>query len=223
MKYTGRIFGSIGIFLLHLVYLVYYYWRDGKVEPFDLYTYPLLILYGYWTGKQYDKMKFYSEKDELTGLYNRRFVMKTFEKVTSLAERANSKLFLLVIDCDNFKDINDTYGHHKGDLVLIAIGETLVRSTRKSDIAARWGGDEFLVIGHYKDETGLETVLQRLDTHFQNLSKQINIPVKVSIGSAVYDHDRDLDELIKSADQNMYERKKQRKASIKPEYLAEIK
>lgn len=223
MKYTGRIFGCIGIFLVHMVYLVYYFWRDGKVEPFDLYTYPFLLLYGYWTGKQYDKMKFYSEKDELTGLYNRRFVMKTFEKITSLAERANSKLFLLVIDCDNFKHINDEYGHHKGDLVLTAIGETLVRSTRKSDIAARWGGDEFLVIGHYKDGTGLQSLLHRLDNDFQNLSKQINLPVEVSIGSAVYDHSGDLDELIKSADQNMYERKKQRKALIKTEYFAETK
>lgn len=212
MKCTGRIVITIFAFLLHSMYIVYYFCRDGKIEPFDVYTYPLLIFGGYWTGKQYDKVKFFSEKDELTGLYNRRFVIKSFEKIASLAERANSKLFLLVIDCDNFKLINDRNGHHKGDLILTQIAETLIRSTRKSDIAARWGGDEFLVIGHYKDEAGLQTFLKRLHNDLENLSKQVNVGVSVSIGSAVFpDVSRDLDELIKSADQNMYMYKEQRK------------
>ncbi|MCM3624335.1 GGDEF domain-containing protein [Brevibacillus borstelensis] len=212
MRYTGRIFSSIAIFLVHLVYIIYYFFRDGKVEPFDLYTYPLLIVYGYLMGKQYDKMKFYSEKDELTGLYNRRFVIKTFEKIASLTERANSKLFLMVIDCDNFKQINDKYGHHKGDLVLIKIAETLTKSTRKSDIVARWGGDEFLIIGHYKDEEGLQTLLKRLDNDLEKLSNQISLDVKVSIGSAIFpDQSQDLEELIKTADRHMYECKEQRK------------
>jgi diguanylate cyclase (GGDEF)-like protein len=216
MRYTGRIASTVFVFLLHSMYIAYYFYRDGKVEPFDLYTYPLIILYGYWTGKLYDKVKFYSEKDELTGLYNRRFVINTFEKITSLAQRANSKLFVLVIDCDNFKEINDKYGHLIGDMVLSKIGETLIRSTRKSDIVARWGGDEFLVIGHLKEETGLQIVIERLDNNLENLSKQIDIPVKVSIGSAIYpDHSRDLDELIKSADQNMYEYKGTKKCLIK--------
>ncbi|MFC0212091.1 GGDEF domain-containing protein [Paenibacillus chartarius] len=216
MKYKGRIFITIFAFLLHSMYIVYYFYRDGKIEPFDVYTYPLLIFGGYWTGKQYDKVKFYSEKDELTGLYNRRFVIKSFEKIASLAERAKSKLFLLVIDCDNFKHINDKYGHHKGDLILTQIAETLIRSTRKSDIAARWGGDEFLVIGHYKDEAGLQTFLKRLHNDLENLSKQVNVGVSVSIGSSIFpDVSRDLDELIKSADQNMYMDKEQRKTGVR--------
>lgn len=212
MRYTGRIFSSIAIFLVHLVYIIYYFCRDGKVEPFDLYTYPLLIVYGYLMGKQYDKMKFYSEKDELTGLYNRRFVVKTFEKIASFAERANSQLLLLVIDCDNFKQINDKYGHNKGDQILIAIAETLSKCTRKSDIVARWGGDEFLIIGHYKDEEGLQTLLKRLDNDLEKLSNQISLDVKVSIGSAIFpDQSQDLEELIKTADRHMYECKEQRK------------
>ncbi|GED28659.1 hypothetical protein BAG01nite_47610 [Brevibacillus agri] len=216
MKYTGRIVLTIFAFLLHSMYIVYYFCRDGKVEPFDVYTYPLLIIWGYWTGKQYDKVKFFSEKDELTGLFNRRFVIKSFEKIASLAERANSKLFLLVIDCDNFKHINDDYGHDKGDLILTQIAETLVRSTRKSDISARWGGDEFLVIGHYKDEAGLQTLIMRLHNDLENLSNQVSIEVKVSIGSAIFpDQSRELDELIKSADQNMYMYKEQKKTGVK--------
>ncbi|MEH6937904.1 GGDEF domain-containing protein [Bacillus sp. JJ664] len=208
MNYTGRIFGSLGLFLLHSVYIFYYYLRDKSVEPLDLYSYPFLIMFGYWAGTQYDKVRFYSEKDELTGIYNRRFVMNTYEKITALAERVNSKLFILVIDCDNFKTINDTYGHHNGDMVLSKIAETLVASTRKSDIVARWGGDEFLVIGHYNEEVGLQIVLQRLEENLRYLSNQVKIPIQASIGSAIFPiHSKDLFELIKTADEKMYHSK----------------
>lgn len=197
MSYLGRFFGSLCLFLLHSIYIFYYYYRDNKVEQLDLYSYPLLILLGYWAGKQYDKVRFYSERDVLTGVYNRRFVINDYEKITSLAERTNSKLFVLVIDCDNFKAINDTYGHHKGDMVLTKISEALVSSTRKSDIVARWGGDEFLVIGLYNEEAGLQALVQRLEEHLENLSYQINMPIKASIGSAIFPkHSRDLFELI---------------------------
>ncbi|MEA3319751.1 MAG: GGDEF domain-containing protein [Bacillota bacterium] len=206
MKYTGRIVGSLSLFLLHFVYIFYYYFRDKSVEPLDLYSYPVLILFGYWAGKQYDKVRFFSEKDELTGIYNRRYVMNTYEKITSLAERTNSKLFVLVVDCDNFKTINDTYGHHRGDMVLTMISEILANTTRKSDIVARWGGDEFLIIGHYHEETGIGAVLKKLEDKLENLSNQLKIPVKVSIGSAIYpNQSRDLFELIKIADDKMYQ------------------
>lgn len=208
MKYTGRIFGSLCLFLLHSVYIFYYYFRDKSVEPLDLYSYPFLILFGYWAGKQFDKVRFYSEKDELTGIYNRRFVMNTYEKITSIAERTNSKLYVLIIDCDNFKAINDTYGHHEGDIVLTKISETLVDSTKKSDIVARWGGDEFLVIGLCNEEVGLQTILQRIEERLKNISNQLNIPIEASIGSAIYSkHSKDLFELIKIADDKMYNRK----------------
>lgn len=213
MKYTGRIFASLGMFLLHTTYIVYYYLRDAKIESLDLYSTPFLILVGIWAGLQYDKARFLSEKDMLTSLYNRRFIIKTFEKIASICDRTNSKLFVLIIDCNNFKIINDTFGHQKGDLVLTAIAETLTNSTRKSDIVARWGGDEFLVIGHYKNELGLQAFINRLNNDLGNLSKQINIDVGVSIGSAIFPDDSlDLDELIKTADRNMYKSKEQRKA-----------
>jgi diguanylate cyclase (GGDEF)-like protein len=192
----------------HSLFVIYFSLLFGQLHIVSLLGYFLWFFIGYWIGKQYDKAKYFAEKDPLTNLYNRRFVMNAFEKITSLAERTNSKLFVLVIDCDNFKVINDMYGHQKGDLVLSMIGETLVGMTRKSDIVARWGGDEFLVIGHYKEETGLQTVLQRLEDNLRDLSSRIDIPVIVSIGSAVYpDHNKDLFGLIKMADENMYKRK----------------
>lgn len=209
MKYTGRVIGSLVMFLLHSIYIFYYFWRDKTVEPLDLYSYPFLILCAYWAGKQYDKVKFYSEKDSLTGMYNRRFILSTFKKITYLADKNNNKLFVLVIDCDNFKNINDTYGHHHGDMILKQISEVLIQTTRRKDIIARWGGDEFLVIGYCYNEEDLQPTLQRLEDKLESLSKKANTPIMVSIGSAMYPHhSRDLFDLIKIADHKMYHNKK---------------
>ncbi|WP_203364669.1 GGDEF domain-containing protein [Bacillus sp. REN10] len=211
MKYTGRFIGSLGLFIIHSIYIFYYYVRDKTIEPLDLYSYPFLLAFGYWAGKHYDQVKFYSEKDELTGIYNRRFVMNTYKKFVSLTERTNNQVFILIVDCDNFKMINDAYGHHKGDLILKKIGEILTESIDKNDIAARWGGDEFLVIGRYAEETSLQTIFHSLEEQMRNLSDQVQIPVKVSIGSAIYpNHGKDLFELIKIADSNMYQSKTSR-------------
>lgn len=121
-------------------------------------------------------------------------------------------MFILFIDADNFTEINDSLGHYSRDMVLKMIGEVLVSTTRKSDIVARWGGDEFLIDGHYRDEAGLHTILQRLEDDLRGLSQKIKISVNVSIGSAVFpDHHKDLFELIKIADQNMYHFKMKKK------------
>lgn len=212
MRYTGRMLLGASFFVLHSLYILYYYIRDAHIERLDLYSTPFLILFGIWVGKQFDVVKYVSDRDVLTGLYNRRFVMGSFEKISSLAERTKSKLFVLVIDCDNFKFINDEYGHQVGDEVLTNIGESLVGLMRKSDIVARWGGDEFLVIGYHKEGNGLGIILDRLEECFENLTQKMNVPVKVSIGSAIFPDDhKDLFQLIKIADKNMYMSKSARK------------
>jgi diguanylate cyclase (GGDEF)-like protein len=212
MRYKGRIIAVTLTLVAHTSFVIYFSILNGQTNIMSFLGYFIWFSIGYWTGKQYDKVKYFSDKDPLTNLYNRRFVMNTFEKVTSLAERTNSKLFVLVFDCDNFKDINDKYGHQKGDLVLSMIGETLLGTMRNSDVVARWGGDEFLVLGYYKEELDLQTILKRLEDEIRNLSKQINIPVNVSFGSAIFpNYDKNLFELIKIADENMYKSKLRKK------------
>ncbi len=213
MRYKGRIISVSLAMIAHSSFVIYFSIKFGDVHIVSLLGYPLWFLIAYWTGKQHDLAAYYSEIDPLTNLYNRRFVINSFEKITSLAERTKSKLFVLIIDCDNFKDINDLNGHQKGDMVLSMIGETLVDTTRKSDIVGRWGGDEFIVIGHFKEASGLKIILQRIEENLQNLSNQINIPVMVSIGTAGYpDDSKDLSELIKMADKDMYKSKLTKKA-----------
>ncbi|MBB3111891.1 diguanylate cyclase (GGDEF)-like protein [Paenibacillus phyllosphaerae] len=215
MKYRGRLIASSIILPIHTAYMVYYYFRDGHVDIADLAAYPLLAFLSYWAGLQYDKAVYYSDMDTLTDLYNRRFMIKAFDKIKAFANRMDGNLFLLVIDCDNFKYINDHYGHAKGDQVLSAIGKTLIKSTRDSDLVARWGGDEFVIVGHYKDGgKGLEAMLHRLEGQLAELSGRMKLPISVSIGSAVFPTDgADLDQLLRIADENMYVTKRARKAS----------
>lgn len=213
MKHTGKIIGSLSMLLFHSVYILYYYLRDREVEPLDLYTYPLLIWFGYWAGKQYDKVRFYSEKDELTGTYNRRYILSTFKRLSNLTKKTDRKLYVAIVDCDNFKSINDTYGHQKGDMILTKISKALVETTTKRDAVARWGGDEFLVIGQFDENTEMQTALQKLEDKMKDLSKELEMPITLSIGSAIYpNQSKDLLELIRIADHHMYSSKKSKKA-----------
>jgi diguanylate cyclase (GGDEF)-like protein len=92
-------------------------------------------------------------RDEKTGLYNHRFFKTQFEIELEKAERGKQKLSLIIIDIDFFKKINDTYGHIKADDLLKRLAEVLVEITRKYDIVARFGGEEFLIL---LPETNLE-------------------------------------------------------------------
>jgi diguanylate cyclase (GGDEF)-like protein len=212
MRIKGRVTAVCLVMFFHTAYNVYYFLRDGSVDIADILGYPVLFLISYWSGLQYDKATFYSEKDVLTNLYNRRFMEKNFENSVALSQRLQSKLFVIMIDCDHFKKINDTYGHQTGDSVLKLIASKLMYNTRQCDVAARWGGDEFMVSGHCKEESDLDLILQRLQSDLQFSSSELSIPVTISIGTSVYPDDHtDLFELIKLADQRMYERKLNKK------------
>lgn len=209
MRYFGRLVACCSTLMIHSIYIFYYQFRDGKIELFDLYSTPFLLLVAYWAGLQFDKVRYLSEKDILTGLYNRRFVIKRFKRAMNSKKKGlNTKLTVLVMDCDNFKYINDYYGHDNGDMVLKMISEALVESTRKDDIVARWGGDEFLVIGHYNQEKELQMMLKRFECTLRNLTYLVKKPITVSIGSAVYSNQsQDLFDLMRIADDNMYKQK----------------
>lgn len=215
MKFKGKLYCTVAVFIIHTSHMLYYYFRHGFVDIIEWILYPILLLTAFWLGKRYDLVNFLSERDVLTNLYNRRFVLQTFEKVASVIRRNNAKSFILSIDCNNFKHINDTYGHHTGDKVLREIGKLLNKKTRKSDIAARWGGDEFLLLGQYKNERGLNSLVDRLHNELEELSDRMGFPVSASIGYAVYPDDHTKFEgLMNVADERMYTIKMSQKKSI---------
>lgn len=123
-----------------------------------------------------EKLEQASVTDALTGLHNRRFVNEHIEAEVSMLKRQafeeeaepNSNpesprlLFLMMIDLDGFKAVNDTHGHHAGDRTLLEVKDRLLAGCRKSDAVVRWGGDEFLIIGHARNYEGAEQFAEKI-------------------------------------------------------------
>jgi len=148
--------------------------------------------------------------DQLTGLFNRRYFLSVFEKEFSRALRYNHPASCLMIDIDHFKSINDEYGHHAGDQVLIEISQIMTNCLRKSDTLARWGGEEFIIL---LPETTKENALQvasRLLTSvstftFSALPRQVTVSIGLS-GMPAPDIDTS-ERLIAASDHALYKAK----------------
>ncbi|GIM46263.1 hypothetical protein DNHGIG_18120 [Collibacillus ludicampi] len=141
----------------------------------------------------------------MTELYNRRFVYKTFPKILAKAKKRNQRIQVFIVDVDDFKKINDSFGHEIGDSVLQSISTALLQNTRKTDIVARWGGDEFLIILSCDDSLPF---IERIEENLQKISNEIRRNISISIGNSIYpDNGGSLDDLIKNADKDMYKLK----------------
>ena len=154
--------------------------------------------------------------DPLTGLPNTRFMFMHLTRELARAERLKSEVSLLVMDLDNFKEINDTFGHHVGDRALRDVAGVLRTAIRPYDICVRYAGDEFIVVlsgcgGEEAERKRLE--LQRAVDHLQFEARPGKLlPLAISIGAAVFPHDGDAYEtLLATADSRMYADKTRRK------------
>jgi diguanylate cyclase (GGDEF) domain len=208
MNYTGRITGLVIMLLAIIVVRLYAY----IYLNYSLNNLPIPGVIGlfiaFWIGKKYDQLKFYAEKDSLTGLYNRRFIDEFLPSILVKMDKKNEKLSIAIWDCNNFKAINDRFGHQKGDLVLQEFSALLLTSIRKNDIVARWGGDEFLMVAPYTNEQDTKIMINRIKHKLQTLSKKMQIAISASSGYAIYPSDaKTIDDLIRIADNKMYSRK----------------
>jgi diguanylate cyclase (GGDEF)-like protein len=141
--------------------------------------------------------------DPLTGLYNRRFAERTLKAEIGRAQRKGYALTLVLFDLDNFKQINDRFGHAAGDLVLKEFADRLTRAVREVDTAARLGGDEFMLLLTECDSSQVPSVLQRLESIEVNLDGQ-KIPVGFSVGWKEYEWDKSLQDMMNEADKALY-------------------
>ena len=161
-----------------------------------------------------DKLRDSSLKDDLTGLFNRRGLLKQAAPYFDFARRQKEKLLLLFIDLDGMKRINDEFGHNEGDNALINTATILNRSFRSSDIVARLGGDEFAVVVtdlNADKEDAIRRLTENLKAY--NASDICRHKLSFSIGVAALEPQRMtcFEELLEQADQAMYEQKRMKK------------
>ncbi|WP_038052518.1 sensor domain-containing diguanylate cyclase [Thermotoga sp. Mc24] len=151
-----------------------------------------------------EKLERLSVTDELTGLFNRRKMAEELEKEFHLWKRYRRPFSLLMIDIDDFKKINDTYGHLVGDDVLKRVARILVSSLRASDMVARWGGEEFLILCPETKLNEAVSLAERIRTKIEKEVFENGLNVTVSIGVCEMKDHETIDDLLKEADDNLY-------------------
>lgn len=156
--------------------------------------------------------------DALIGIYNRRYLDRRLEEECARARRYGLPLFVLLLDIDHFKRVNDTYGHQAGDQVLIYLGKLLLNGVRESDIVTRYGGEEILILAPNTSASAAVTLAERLrlhvETHALMLSSESGqrkeVRVTVSIGVAgLSEGTTDCQQLIEKADHALYRAKRE--------------
>jgi diguanylate cyclase (GGDEF)-like protein len=156
-------------------------------------------------------------RDDLTGLYNRRHFHERLAQEWSRAQRSGAPLSLVVIDINDFKHINDSFGHAAGDQVLAWVGNVLAHGCRNFDVACRIGGDEFAIVLPDTDTDGARTVVQRIEGTIESAEHAPTLPggarIRLSFGVAVSHGRRSATELLQQADVAMYADKRARKAA----------
>ena len=168
-----------------------------------------LSLIGVWAR---ERVSFLATRDPLTHLRNRRELEESLEQELSRHQRQREHLALMFIDCDDFKLVNDTYGHEMGDVYLKHVAGLLMELTRKSDLVFRFAGDEFVILLPHQKQEGAEVIAGRIKEQLEAVPLNVDaqdVPVKLSYGVVSTETIRcfDAKRLLKAADQKLYEMK----------------
>ncbi|MDL2301510.1 GGDEF domain-containing protein [Lachnospiraceae bacterium OttesenSCG-928-D06] len=157
------------------------------------------------TNKQLENL---TNRDPLTGVYNRRYIDQYLETEVANCIAHNRELAVLIFDLDFFKNINDTYGHSFGDMVLTRVAKTIANNLRENDVFARFGGEEFIAVLHDDSLEHAMLAAQRLRTAVSEISLRNNLKLTVSIGMAGLKQGDNVSSLFDRADKKLYEAKK---------------
>ncbi|MDH4231132.1 MAG: GGDEF domain-containing protein [Nitrospirota bacterium] len=162
-----------------------------------------------------EKLHDMSMRDDLTGLYNRRGFFTLAEQQIKMARRMKKRILVFSADLDNLKLINDTFGHKEGDFALIEAAGIIKQTVRESDIVARIGGDEFVIL-QLEDHAGNSEVLtQRLQNNFSRYNVNSDKPFALSVSTGISHCEPaslcSIDELLLQADKVLYEEKRSKR------------
>lgn len=157
-------------------------------------------------------------QDDLTSLYNRKFLKEIYKKYINEISRNQQVFSISILDLDNFKHVNDTFGHLTGDQLLIKFAEFLIENTRSSDLVFRYGGEEFIILFPNTDQNEAVKETTKLLTEFSDVSFEKNGEYySVSFSAGVYtinDPETSIDIALKTADQALYHAKDNGRARV---------
>ncbi|HTQ60059.1 MAG TPA: GGDEF domain-containing protein [Candidatus Solibacter sp.] len=208
MRFSEAIFGLVALVLLFNIYTVYQVALIKRLRR-------------QLAERQHHSLilRELAMVDALTGLYNRRFAEQRLAAEVPRSERKGHPLVVVLFDLDEFKHINDTYGHAAGDLVLQEFAGALNRAIRSSDLAVRMGGDEFLLILPECNHKQLQLVLHRLIPREVSWAGR-KFPIKYSVGWKEYAPGDQPETMLAAADQALYENKRATKNPRIPEKIS---
>jgi diguanylate cyclase (GGDEF)-like protein len=185
----------------------------GVLAPFILVAFSTtLLVENINTAKS--RIRALSERDELTSLYNMRAFARLAEAEHDAASRGERSYSVLMVDIEHLKTINDTYGHEAGSRAVSLVAEALLRLTRSSDVVARYGGDEFIVLLSGADQVVADEVAQRVRNVVFATTLEVDVKmvrIKVNVGAAAYpESGNNLQAVMAAADRAMYKDKELR-------------
>jgi diguanylate cyclase (GGDEF)-like protein len=182
----------------------------GVLAPFILVAFcTTLLVENINTAKS--RIRALSERDELTSLYNMRAFARLAEQEHDAASRGERSYSILMVDIEHLKAINDTYGHEAGSRAVTLVAEALRRLTRSTDVVARYGGDEFIVLLSGADKEVAEEVAQRVRNVVFSTTLEVDVKmvrIKANVGAASYpESGNNLQAVMAAADRAMYKDK----------------
>ena len=158
-------------------------------------------------------MELLASQDHMTKLYNRRYFSEISENILELAKRGDKNLSIMMLDIDKFKDVNDTYGHHVGDNVIIALADLLKEFSRSSDIACRFGGEEFILLLPETSSEGAYLIAEKLRKKVEEFSviladnSFLKFTVSIGVAEVEIHEDSAIERSIQRADTALYKAK----------------
>ncbi len=194
--------------------------KDGTLYYEDLTISPMLdekgeILYFVATSKDVskqieleEKLKNMATRDALTGIYNRYKMNEEIDAEIKKSKRYNQRFSILMFDIDFFKQINDTYGHDIGDKVLVELCENITKIIRDTDIFARWGGEEFIILARETNEESTFLLAEKIRKKVASHIFVQDIHITISIGAALFMPTYTKEEILKNVDNALYEAKR---------------
>ncbi len=190
---------------------------DYVIKPFNAHELDMRIKAGKRIIELEKKLRILTIKDDLTNLYNRRGLIELSKQQMKIAKRQKIPVSLLFADIDNFKKINDTFGHKEGDSILIETARILNETYRETDIITRIGGDEFAVLLIGASEKDVDVIKNRLQENIDESNKKNNkhkLSLSIGIATSHPELINDIEHLLTQADKLMYEQKNSKKMSL---------